>query len=125
MRIRLFTHASRLVIVGAMLFAFAGHALIPQGFMPASGHPFSVEICPEDFPAQLLMHAGHHHHGGGHARTEHCVFGCACNGAPPPQHLLLTELLSAQQAPAAQYVASTIVVRLVYLPHSRGPPSLA
>jgi hypothetical protein len=37
-----------------MLVAFASWALIPPGFMPASGHPFSIEICWEGLPADLL-----------------------------------------------------------------------
>jgi|HubBroStandDraft_1064217.scaffolds.fasta_scaffold20705_2 hypothetical protein len=39
-----------------MLVAFASRALIPSGFMPANDRPFSMEICWEGFPADLLAH---------------------------------------------------------------------
>jgi hypothetical protein len=39
-----------------MLVAFASRALIPPGFMPASDRPFSIEICWEDLPADMLAH---------------------------------------------------------------------
>jgi len=125
MRIRFSHKASRLLIAGVMLFAFVARSLIPQGFMPSSEQPFTVEICPEGFPAQLLVHAGHHHHGTGHSYTDHCVFGTACDSGTPSHSPILTDLWLASLAPAAPSVARAIVVRLVYLPHSRGPPVTA
>jgi hypothetical protein len=44
----------RTLMAGIMLVAFASRALIPSGFMPASGRPFSLEICWEGLPAELL-----------------------------------------------------------------------
>jgi len=41
-------------MAGIMLVAFASRVLIPPGFMPASGWPFSIEICWEGIPADLL-----------------------------------------------------------------------
>jgi len=49
--------SSRTLIAGALLVAFALRALIPQGFMPASGRPFSLEICWQGLPAAMLAHA--------------------------------------------------------------------
>lgn len=43
-------------MAGIMLVAFASRVLIPPGFMPASGWPFSLEICWEDLPADMLAH---------------------------------------------------------------------
>jgi hypothetical protein len=40
-----------------MLVAFALRALIPPGFMPASGHPFSLEFCWEDLPTEMLANS--------------------------------------------------------------------
>ena len=125
MRIRFYRRASRLLIAGAMLFAFVVRSFIPQGFMPSSERPFSVEICPEGFPAQLLVHAGHHHNGAGHSYTDHCVFGTACVSITPSHSSILTHIPLSSLAPAARSVARAIVVRLVYLPHSRGPPVTA
>jgi hypothetical protein len=113
------------LIAGVMLLAFALRALIPQGFMPASDRPFALEICPEGFPAQLLMLGGHHHHHGGpHSQTEHCVFGTACAPGPPMQIALLTHRSLTRLLHAAPVITVAALVRLVYLPHVRGPPSL-
>jgi len=115
-----------MLIAGVMLFAFAVRSLIPLGFMPSSEQPFSVEICPEGFPARLLVHAGqHHHHGAGHSYTDHCVFGTACVNGPPSQSALRADFAPTALAVAAPYAAAPIVVRLVYLPHVRGPPTTA
>ena len=114
------------LIGGVILLAFALHALVPQGFMPASDRPFTVEICPEGFPAELLMLGGHHHHHGGpHSQAEHCVFGTACATGPPSHLALLTVRSPTKLVRAAPLVTVAAVVRLVYLPHVRGPPSVA
>jgi len=124
MRIRLSHKASRLLIAAVMLFAFAVRALIPQGFMPSSDRPFSLEICPEGFSARLLAHAGHHHHlGGGHSYTEHCVFGAACANGPPPSPAVLAAVFATELLRPGNCAVAPLVVRLVYLPHSRGPPA--
>jgi hypothetical protein len=126
MRIRLSDKATRKLIAGVMLLAFAVRALVPQGFMPSSDRPFTVEICPEGFPAELLMLGGHHHHHGGpHSLTDHCVFGTACASAPPSQLTLLADRSPTELVRAAPGVPVAAVVRLVYLPHLRGPPSVA
>jgi hypothetical protein len=114
------------LIGGVLLLVFALRALIPQGFMPASDGPFVLEICPEGFPAQLLMLGGHHHHHGGpRAQTEHCVFGTACASGPPSHLALLTVRSPTKLLRAAPVVTVAAVVRLVYLPHVRGPPAVA
>ena len=120
MRIRPSHRASRLLIAGVILFAFAVRSIIPQGFMPSSAQPFSVEICPEGFPAQLL--AGHQHHGKDHLHIDHCVFCTASVSGPPPYSSVLTGISLSALAPVVSSVPGAIVVRLVYLPHSRGPP---
>jgi hypothetical protein len=109
-----------LLVLAAMLL----RALIPAGFMPAREAPFSIEICPEGFPAQLLAYATHHHDhgGGGRGHGDHCVFG-ACGGGP------LSESASCGASPAALPVAASppatpvLLVRLVHLPEARGPPT--
>ncbi len=123
MRIRRSNKVSRIFIAGVMLLAFAVRALIPQGFMPASDRSFSIEICPEDLPAQLLPHAAHHHHGGGHSNTDHCVFGTAAGNGPPAHSPVLPGIAAAGPARIEPSVATAIVIRLVYLPHARGPPA--
>jgi hypothetical protein len=126
MRICSANKATRKLIAGVMLLAFAVRALVPQGFMPSSDRPFTVEICPEGFPAELLMLGGHHHHHGGpNSQTEHCVFGTACASGPPSQLALLADYSPTGLVRAAPRVAVASVVRLVYLPHVRGPPPVA
>jgi hypothetical protein len=114
--------ATRTLIASAMLLAFVVRALVPQGFMPASDRTFSVEICPEGFPAQLLAHVGHHHPGT-HWHTEHCVFGSACATGPASHVPLLTWLSLTESVPATHVTSAAIVVQLVHLPQTRGPPA--
>jgi hypothetical protein len=114
-------NASRVLISGVMLLAFVARALIPQGFMPASDRTLSLQICPEGFPAKLLRHSGHHHAGGGNSFAEHCVFGAAA-AAPTAQTAPPAYAPFVQLAPVAFSLDAAGVVRLVYLPHARGPP---
>lgn len=113
------------LIAGILLFAFTVRALVPLGFMPASDRPLSIEICPEGFPAQLLVHAGHHHHSGNHWHSEHCVFGSGSSSGPVaylPSHVYISLV---RYVPAALFVSAAIAVQLVHLPQVRGPPPAA
>ncbi|HSY07787.1 MAG TPA: DUF2946 family protein [Steroidobacteraceae bacterium] len=86
------------LIASILLLAFASHMLVPMGFMPATDHTISLQICPEGFPVQLLhigLDHGHGAHGSGSgshhhdsSRSEHCVFA-AVSGAPPVTHTLV------------------------------------
>jgi hypothetical protein len=119
---RTLSQSTRALLASLTLAAFVVRALIPSGFMPSSLTPLALEICPEGFPAQLLGHAAHHHGGGGHGAADHCEFGGASPGplaepgAPPV-------VLSAQPPPTPRAAPRLIIVRLVYLPAARGPPS--
>jgi hypothetical protein len=83
---------SRKLIASILLVALAFRALVPAGFMPAANHPFSLEICPDGFPAQLLHsgmdheHGMHHSKGAAHshysAQSEHCVFAAVTSAGP-------------------------------------------
>jgi hypothetical protein len=42
-------------VISTLLVALVVRALIPAGFMPATDRPFSFQICPDGFPAQLLQ----------------------------------------------------------------------
>jgi hypothetical protein len=44
------------LMASILLVAFASRVLIPPGFMPASDRPFSIEICWEGLPADVLAH---------------------------------------------------------------------
>jgi hypothetical protein len=82
---------TRRISLGLVLMAVLVRALIPSGFMPSAEHPFTLQLCPDGLPDQLLssngmhgMHsdlAGHHHNS---LQTEHCLFGVAAfTGAAP------------------------------------------
>jgi hypothetical protein len=113
----------RQLIAGIILLAFAARALVPHGYMPSHERPFSIEICPEGFPAQLLGHTAHHH-SGGPAHSEHCVFGSACPPGPLSE-LPALSLFSLLESASPAHQVATIVVRRVTLPHARGPPAVA
>jgi hypothetical protein len=48
------------LLTSALLVAVLLRALIPAGFMPSSGRPFTLQICPSGLPASVLasLHAG-------------------------------------------------------------------
>lgn len=123
MRIGPSGNRGRQLLAALMLAAFAVRALVPAGFMPASGGAFSIEICPEGFSAQLLRHGGHHPAGGSPTRTEHCVFGSAGASGPVRQLAALGASALLPHAPAARFIAAPTAVRLVHLPQARGPPA--
>jgi hypothetical protein len=125
MRLGLSKKTKHELIAGILLFAFAVRALVPQGFMPASDRPFSIEICPEGFPAQLLVDAGHHHHSGNHWHIEHCVFGSGCTSGPVSHLPSLVSISLVRYVPPALFVSAAIAVQLVHLPQARGPPAAA
>jgi hypothetical protein len=54
MRLSLGKRNRRTLMASIMLVAFASRVLIPPGFMPTSGWPFSIEICWEGLPADML-----------------------------------------------------------------------
>lgn len=55
---RVLTPQQRLWVISTLLIALVVRALIPAGFMPATDRPFSFQVCPDGFPAELLSHAG-------------------------------------------------------------------
>jgi hypothetical protein len=123
MRLGLSHNSMRTLIANLVMLAFCVHALIPQGFMPASDGPLSVQICPEGFPQQLLPHAHHHSGSGSHWHTEHCVFASACAAGPIPHLPSLSYISLVQYTPVAACISTAVAVQVVYLPQPRGPPS--
>jgi len=111
------------LLTGFLLAMLLFRAYVPVGFMPASGTPFELEICPVGLPAQMAHHL--HHHSGIHDHFEHCPFGSA-PAAGPISHLVGYE-------PAGQIVSQFVVAfeplrlgsQLRRAHQSRGPPSFA
>ena len=110
--------------VRLLLALFLFRAYIPIGFMPASGTPFLLQICPVGM--QTSMPAHHLHHDmGGHSHFENCPFGSAPGAGPisqgiafqPPDRI-------ASPLPAAPE-SLRLSLRLPRAHQPRGPPSLA
>jgi hypothetical protein len=110
--------------ISVLLVVLLFRAYIPVGFMPASGTPFLLQICPVGLPTQMLAH--HQHHPvGGHAQFANCPFGSApANG--PISHLLAHEPPGLIPSPPAVTLEPVrLVVRLERAHQPRGPPSPA
>jgi hypothetical protein len=123
MRKRPFNRRRQDLAASILLAMLLFRAYVPVGFMPASGTPFLLELCPA--ASSMPMPAHHHHHTETHTHFEHCPFGSA-PAAGPISHGIAPEL-PAQIA--SQIAVSFESVRLgVPLPRAhqpRGPPSLA
>jgi hypothetical protein len=124
MRKQLFNSGRLDLFTSLLLVVLLFRAYVPVGFMPASGTPFLLEMCPATYQAEMPAHHGHHHPGT-HAHFENCPFGSA-PGAGPIAHIVTF-------APPAPIASQSLVAfeRLhfsVQLPRAhqpRGPPSLA
>ncbi len=88
------------MLSGLLLAALLLRAWIPVGFMPASGTPFMLQLCPA--VAAVPVEHAHHHHGGGeqgaaghgaaghglgHSHFENCPYGSAPAAGPLSQLL--------------------------------------
>ncbi len=81
MRSTLFNRRRRELVTSILLVAVVFHALIPAGFMPASGTPFSLTICRPEFPAPSApLNTGRQP--GNPPHSEHCAFGNAPAAGP-------------------------------------------
>lgn len=128
-------------LISLLLLAVAVRALIPAGFMPSADRPFTLEICPDGFPSQLLPAAHEHHHhaqddGGsqnpekgssehGAARAEHCVFAAAAGVGPAPQIALLLAPVETRAAPQFSCTTRTPELTRHRVQQPRAPPALS
>jgi hypothetical protein len=109
------------VLLAMLLF----RAYVPVGFMPASGTPFLLELCPAAAPMPMSMPmAAHQHHSDTHTHFENCPFGSVSATGPLP-HLDGARALppvNLESAPKIELLP--VGVQVVYLPQPRGPPLL-
>jgi hypothetical protein len=109
------------VLLAALLF----RAYVPVGFMPASGTPFLLEMCPAAYPTSAPAQHSHHSHSQGHGDFQNCPFGSA-PAAGPVSHLIAFEppgrIASFLGIPTSPRLMSTQPLR-AHQP--RGPPSPA
>ena len=118
-------HARRPDVLAIVLLAtLIFRAYIPVGFMPASGTPFLVELCPA-YAGGAPAHHAHHHNSQGQADFQNCPFGSA-PALGPVSHLIAFEpaerIASFVAIPAER---GRLVRRLLHAHQPRGPPSLA
>lgn len=110
-------------------------AYIPAGFMPASGVPFALELCPvglAGMPAAHFLHhagshdqAGSHDHTGAHADFATCPFGSAPAAGPISHHVDFETPEPALSHPTVAFQSPFFSFRPQRSHLPRGPPSLA
>lgn len=74
-------HSRRDLFCSLLLAALLLRAYVPVGFMPASGTPFLLEMCPGTYQVPMPAHHGQHDPAT-HAHFENCPFGSAPAAAP-------------------------------------------
>jgi hypothetical protein len=127
-------------IISLLLVVLGVRALVPAGFMPSTEKPFSFQICPDGFPAQLLKssqgeHHQHHHGGGGDdeqpqpsddsMRGEHCVFAPAAGAGPAPEGPLLSAVPPTQVRLQLETESAILSPQRFRRPPSRAPPTFS
>lgn len=118
-RTRVRAHAS-----GWLLAVLLFRAYIPVGFMPASGAPFLLEICPAGLAMQMPAH--HAHHGaGGHGHFENCPFGSAPAAGPVSDLLSFDSSAPASSQPTLAFEPAPFRAELQNAHRARAPPILA
>jgi hypothetical protein len=105
------------LLTSFLLVMLLFRAYVPVGFMPASGTPFLLELCPAAAPMQA-----HHHHSDTHNHFENCPFGSASASGPAPHLGIFGAVPPLHLEPPAPIELLPVAVQLVYLPQSRGPP---
>jgi hypothetical protein len=109
---------------GTLLLALAlFRAYVPAGFMPASGAPFLLELCPSVTAGMPAHHL--HHHPGNLGGFESCPFGSAPASGPISHHLDLALAGPLPSGPIASPDTARIARRAPNTHQPRGPPSLA
>jgi hypothetical protein len=125
MRSTLFNRRRRELVTSILLVAVVFHALIPVGFMPASGKLFSLAMCRADFPASSAPQDTDRHPGNP-PRIEHCAFGNAPAAGPAME---VARVLSVPVTAAEPILLLSeplrINVGLVRVQQPRGPPRFA
>lgn len=124
---RLFVHhRRRKVTAGLTLALLLFRAYIPLGFMPASGSPFQLEICPQGLELLTPAHhlhgqTGHTHEPSGHSNFAQCPFGSA-PAAGPLTHLVVFEAAAPIDAQPLPDPPPRWGVELKRAQRARGPP---
>jgi hypothetical protein len=108
-------------ILSLLLLALLFRAYIPVGFMPASGAPFLLKVCPMGMQGTMDEHLPM----GGHTHGEECPFGCASVAAGPVPHTIAYEPGRLVVAHSTALHAAEAIARRERAHPPRGPPTLA
>jgi hypothetical protein len=132
-------------LVSLLLLTFVVRSLIPMGFMPSGQQPFALEICPDGFPAHVLLdashpaghaahthpgmdgiaHSGNHQHSTHKAWSTHCAFAAVAY-APPASHPAgLTFSGAITTLPVHDAAVGIVASTRHRIAQPRAPPSLA
>jgi hypothetical protein len=104
-----------------LLVGLAFRALLPQGFMPSTERPLTLEICRAGYLARLDPTAPAQHPQGA-PRSEFCPFGTAPGAAAIPFVATLPMASTVVAAPAIDFLALRIARRVERAHPARGPP---
>jgi|SRR5208283_564798 len=118
------SHSQRRTLsTGLVLAAMLLRAYVPLGFMPASGAPLQLKICPMGLPMQMSAH--HLRHDGGQPYVEDCPFGTA-PAAGPISHLVVFDPAGQIASPSVPALSPLrLGVRPERANQARGPPTRA
>jgi hypothetical protein len=115
-------------IISLLLMSLAIRGLIPVGFMPSTGHPFTLQVCPHaGMPMVGAMSHGaadaaHREHQGRSSRAEHCPFATSASGAPTPHITQLGITPDVDVHAQLQRAAPMRAVRRLQTQQPRAPP---
>lgn len=118
-------HTRRLDVLAIVLLAtFIFRAYIPVGFMPASGTPFLLELCPA-YAGTMPAHHQHHQHSPAHSDFQDCPFGSAPGHGPVSQHVGFASPGPISSSVEIPHEPQRPGIRPLRTHQPRGPPSLA
>jgi hypothetical protein len=124
MRVPLLHSRRRDFFTRLLLVALLFRAYVPVGFMPASGTPFLLELCPA-FGMSVAAHHLHHHDSRHPADLQDCPFGTAPAQGPVSDLLVLNPPGQIPSLEAIPTEPEPLVTRPLRAHQPRGPPSLA
>jgi hypothetical protein len=115
-----------MLLLALLLF----RAYVPDGFMPASGVPFALELCPAAIagmpPGHLHQHPGDpHQHPGSHTEFPACPFGSAPAAGPISHRLDIQSAGVAAPLAVVAFQTPLLSLRPQRTHQPRGPPSLS
>jgi hypothetical protein len=117
------------ILTGILLAMLVLRAYMPVGFMPASGTPFLLELCPSASPVPDFLsgpgHQGHHHHAATHGHFENCPFGSAPGAGPASQLVVFQPSGQVTSLKSVTFESFHIGARVARAHQPRGPPTLA